>query len=60
MCQPMNGSTDPDFAALYPYVTTFEGNVFRFRDGGVGPISDRMSKLFTKLIPGKSVQVNPV
>ena len=60
MCQPMNGSTDPDFAAVYPYVTTFNENVFRFRDGGPGPVSDRMQKLFTKLLPGKSVNVTTV
>ena len=33
LCQPSEGPVDPDFKAVYPFVTTVQGNRFRFRGG---------------------------
>ena len=33
LCQPRETPPDPEFKAVYPYVTTVQGNRFRFRGG---------------------------
>jgi ammonium transporter len=49
LCQPTGeGAPDPDFAAVYPFVTTVSGNRFRFRGGDPQSLSTRLQKLFEK------------
>ncbi len=46
LCQV--GATPPsdDFRAVYPFLTTIQGNRFRFRGGNPDRISDSLKKLF--------------
>ena len=60
MCVPQNGSTDPNFKAVYPHVTTFEGNEFRCRGDKPEPVRQSLEKLLSKLLPGKTVSVRSV
>jgi len=56
LCQPSDGPVDPDFKAVYPFVTTVQGNRFRFRGGDPKTLSASIQKLFqTKL--GKPIKV---
>jgi len=56
LCQPSETPADPDFLAVYPHVTTVSGNTFRLRGGDPAVLTNRMEKLFKKLIPGKPVK----
>jgi ammonium transporter len=56
LCQPKeDGPIDPDFKAIYPYVTTVQGNRFRLRGGDPKVVSGHIQKLFTKKL-GKPVK----
>ena len=57
LCVPADGPTDPDFAAVYPYVTTISGTTFRFRGGSPESTAAHLGKVFAKKLPGKPVQV---
>ena len=48
MCKPTEGTPDADFVAIYPHVTTVQGNTFRFRSGDPAKISTHLLKLFQK------------
>ena len=39
LCMPSENPIDPDFSAVYPYVTTVQGNRFRFRGGNPARLS---------------------
>jgi ammonium transporter len=56
LCQPKDGPLDPDFKAVYPYVTTVQGNRFRLRGGDPKVLSASIQKLFTKKL-GKPLKV---
>jgi ammonium transporter len=56
LCQPTEGPADPDFKAVYPYVTTVQGNRFRLRGGDPKTLSASIQKLFQKKL-GKPVKV---
>jgi ammonium transporter len=56
LCQPKDGPLDPDFKAVYPYVTTVQGNRFRLRGGDPKALAANIQKLFTKKL-GKPVKV---
>ena len=55
LCQPTDGPVDPNFLAVYPYVTTVRGTTFRFRGGDQAEVAKRLSALLTKHL-GKSVK----
>jgi ammonium transporter, Amt family len=56
LCQPKeDGPIDPDFKAVYPYVTTVQGNRFRLRGGDPKALSGHIQKLFTRKL-GKPVK----
>ncbi len=48
LCQPSDQPIDPDFKAVYPYVTTIQGNRFRLRGGDAARLSNSIQKLFSK------------
>jgi ammonium transporter len=56
LCQPTEGPPDPDFKAVYPFVTTVQGNRFRLRGGDPKTLSVSIQKLFQKKL-GKPVKV---
>ena len=57
LCQPVTGAAvDADFKAIYPQVTTVQGNRFRFRGGDATALSTHLQKLFQKKL-GKPLKV---
>jgi ammonium transporter len=46
LCQPQAGPLAPEFKAVYPFVTTVQGNRFRFRGGDAAAMRDSLQKLF--------------
>jgi ammonium transporter, Amt family len=59
LAQPTEGPSDPDFLAVYPYVTTIRGTTFRCRGGDQTEVAKRLSTLFKKHL-GKEVTVAKV
>jgi ammonium transporter len=59
LCQPTDGPVDPNFLAVYPYVTTVRGTTFRCRGGDQAEVAKRLSALLTKHLgkPVKAVKV---
>jgi ammonium transporter len=45
LCQP-NGGCPPEFKAVYPYVTTVQGNRFQFRGGDREAMKENLQRLF--------------
>jgi ammonium transporter, Amt family len=56
LCQPAELGPDPDFKAVYPFVTTVQGNRFRLRGGDPKALSAHIQKLFQKKL-GKPLKV---
>jgi len=46
LCQPGEKPPPEEFKAVYPYVTTVQGNRFRFRGGNPQAMADNLQKLF--------------
>jgi ammonium transporter len=59
LCQPSDQPADPDFLAVYPYVTTVRGTTFRARGGNPEEVAKRLAALFKKQL-GKDVKVTKV
>ena len=59
LCQPSDKPSDPDFLAVYPYVTTIRGTTFRCRTGNPDEVAKRLASLFKKQL-GKDVRVAKV
>jgi ammonium transporter, Amt family len=59
LCVPSEEPIDPDFKAIYPYVTTVQGNRFRLRGGDPATLSAHVQKLFQKKLgPQLKVRVD--
>jgi Amt family ammonium transporter len=56
LCQPSDLAPDPDFTAVYRYVTTVQGNRFRLRGGDPKAVAAHIQKLFQKKL-GKPLKV---
>jgi hypothetical protein len=59
LCQPTEEPADPNFLAVYPYVTTIRGTTFRCRGGDPAEVGKRLAALFQKQL-GKDVRVAKV
>src|SRR5262249_5466265 len=59
LCQPSEQPADPDFLAVYPYVTTIRGTTFRCRGGDPTEVAKHLASLFKKHL-AKDVQVTKV
>jgi ammonium transporter len=46
LCQPRPEAPSPDFKAVYPFVTTVQGNRFRFRGGDPNLVRESLQRLF--------------
>jgi ammonium transporter len=57
LCQPATGPTNPDFRAVYPYMTTVSGNRFRFRGGQPPEITTHLRQLFAKELNNQALRV---
>ena len=52
LCQVSAGPPSAEFRAVYPFLTTVQGNRFRFRGGDPESIRDNLQRLFEKRIDG--------
>jgi ammonium transporter len=48
LCQPGKEPPAPDFKAVYPFLTTVQGNRFRFRGGDPNAMRDSLQRLFQR------------
>ncbi len=58
LCQPGSKPPDAEFRAVYPYVTTVQGNVFRFRGGDPNEMRDQLERLFRKHLVTLPIRVH--
>src|SRR5262249_41787506 len=52
LCQPGPKPPSPEFKAIYPYLTTVQGNRFRFRGGDPKEMRDNLQRLFRNTLDG--------
>jgi ammonium transporter len=52
LCQTGARPPEPEFLAVYPYLTTVQGNRFRFRGGDPIKLRDNLTRLFQKHLGG--------
>ena len=52
LCQAGPAPPEPEFKAVYPYLTTVQGNRFRFRGGDPATMRDNLLKLFQRHLGG--------
>jgi hypothetical protein len=57
LCQPGHGAPE-EFRTLYPYVTTVQGNRFRFRGGDPATLSAALEHLFESRSHGQKVRAH--
>jgi len=48
LCQPSKEPPAPEFKAVYPFVTTVQGNRFRFRGGDPNAMRESLQRLFQR------------
>jgi ammonium transporter len=53
LCQTGARPPSPEFLAVYPYVTTVQGNRFRFRGGDPQRMREDLVRLFERAVGGK-------
>jgi ammonium transporter len=58
LCQPGRKPPPREFAAVYPYVTTVQGNRFRFRGGDPIELRDSLERLFQDRLDGVAVKTH--
>jgi hypothetical protein len=58
LCQAGAQPPSPEFRAVYPYVTTMQGNRFRFRGGDPKVLSDNLRTLLQDKLGGTPVRVH--
>ena len=56
LCKTDNVPPSPEFKAVYPYVTTVQGNRFRFRGGEPDKVAYQLANLFGQRLPGRKIQ----
>lgn len=57
MCQVGATPPSPEFEAVYPHLTTVQGNRFRFRTGDPNTIRENLLKLFRPVLGSGSLRV---
>jgi Amt family ammonium transporter len=55
LCQSNGAPPAPEFRAVYPFVTTVQGNRFRFRGGDPGQMRQTLQQLFQDRLEGAPV-----
>jgi len=58
LCRPGTAPPEPEFRAVYPNVTTVQGNRFRFRGGDPQVMRENLQQLFRKRIGAAPVRVH--
>lgn len=57
LCQTGSGPPTPEFTAVYPNITTVQGNRFRFRGGDPNSMSESLGTLFKKGLAKPGIKV---
>lgn len=57
MCQARDEKPREEFKAIYPHLTTVQGNRFRFRSGNPQAVRENLLKLFRPVMGNSSVRV---
>ena len=58
LCQPGNGPPPAGVPAVYPYVTTVQGNRFRFRGGDPVLLRESLERLFRDRLDGVQIKTH--
>jgi Amt family ammonium transporter len=58
MCGATGVTPSAEFRAVYPNVTTVQGNRFRFRDGDPSKMRDTLQRLFANTLEGSPIQAH--
>ena len=58
LCQVGSGPPAPEFRAVYPFVTTVQGNRFNFRGGDPSQMRETMQRLFQNRLEGAAVRTH--
>ena len=56
LCQAGAGPPTPEFRAVYPFLTTMQGNRFTFRGGDPAALSGNLQRLFQERMAGTAVK----
>jgi ammonium transporter, Amt family len=56
LCQTGPTPPSPEFRAVYPYVTTVQGNRFRFRGGDPAVMQENLQRLFQNQMLGAAIR----
>ena len=56
LCQAGEQPPSPEFRAVYPFMTTVQGNRFRFRGGDPPMLRDKLQHLLQQRLGGVSLQ----
>ena len=57
LCQAGPNPPEPEFLAVYPFLTTVQGNRFRFRGGDPNVMRENLERLFqTRLKNGDAIR----
>ena len=57
LCQPGASDPDPLFKDVYPYMTTMQGNRFRFRGGDAGKVKESLERLMRDRLRNAALRV---
>ena len=55
LCQAGETPPSAEFRAVYPHVTTVQGNRFRFRGGDSALVAQNLARLFEQQLPGRKL-----
>jgi len=55
LCQVSAAPPSPEFRAVYPYLTTVQGNRFRFRNGDPSSVRENLAKLFQSTLHNETI-----
>jgi hypothetical protein len=55
LCKAGEKPPTPEFRSIYPFVTTVQGNRFRFRGGDPGQVAANLTRLFEQHMPGRKL-----
>jgi hypothetical protein len=57
LCQAGKQPPSPEFKAVYPYLTTVQGNRFHFRGGDPRTMRENLQRLFENRLDGSAIKV---
>jgi Amt family ammonium transporter len=58
LCQVGLQTPPPEFRTIYPFLTTVQGNRFRFRGGDPASLTTSLARLFASRLPGQKLHAH--